>query len=50
VRNFATSGNRSGSGTSQSVQRNLRPPVFTSMKLMGLWHFGQEGGGGFLGM
>jgi hypothetical protein len=47
---FFTSGNRSGSGTSQSMQRNLRPPVFTSTKCMGLWHFGQEGGGGFLGM
>jgi hypothetical protein len=32
------------------MQRNLRPPVFTSTKCMGLWHFGQEGGGGFLGM
>jgi hypothetical protein len=50
VRSLATSGNRSGSGTSQSVQRNLPPPVFTSMKLMGLLHLGQEGGGGFLGM
>jgi hypothetical protein len=47
---FFTSGNRSGSGTSQSMQRNLRPPVFTSTKCMGLWHFRQEGGGGFLGM
>jgi hypothetical protein len=37
-------------GTSQSMQQNLRPPVFTSTKCMGLWHFGQEGGGGFLGM
>jgi hypothetical protein len=47
---FFTSGIRSGSGTSQSMQRNLRPPVFTSTKCMGLWHFRQEGGGGFLGM
>jgi hypothetical protein len=31
VRSFATSGNRSGSGTSQSIQRNLRPPALISM-------------------
>jgi hypothetical protein len=50
-RPFVTSGNRSyWSETSQLVQRNFRPPVFTRMKLMALWHFGQEGGGGFLGM
>jgi hypothetical protein len=35
---------------SQSMQRNLRPPVFTSMKRIGLLHFGQDGGGVFLGM
>jgi hypothetical protein len=50
VRSFVTSGNRSGSGISQSMQRNLRPPVFTSMKRIGLLHFGQDGGGVFLGM
>jgi hypothetical protein len=50
VRSLATSGNRSGSGISQSMQRNLRPPVFTSIKCIGLLHFGQVGGGEFLGM
>ena len=30
--------------------RNLRPPVLTSMKRIGLLHFGQTGGGGFLGI
>ena len=44
------SGVFSGSGTSQSMQRNLRPPVFTSMKLIGLLHFRQSGGGVFLAM
>jgi hypothetical protein len=28
----------------------LRPPVFTSMKLIGLLHFRQSGGGVFLAM
>ena len=44
------SGVFSRSGTSQSMQRNLRPPVFTSMKLIGLLHFRQSGGGVFLAM
>jgi hypothetical protein len=41
---------RSGSPPSQSMHWNLRPPVLASMKRMGLRHFGQGGGGGFLGM
>ena len=49
-RRFFISGVFSGSGTSQSMQRNLRPPVFTSMKLIGLLHFRQSGGGVFLAM
>jgi hypothetical protein len=32
---FSTSGNRNGSGASQSVQRNLRPPLLTSMNFIG---------------
>jgi hypothetical protein len=40
----------SGSGTSQSMQRNLRPPVLTSIKCIGLRHLEQVGGGGFFGM
>lgn len=32
------------------MQRNLRPPVFTSVNRIGLRHFGQVGGGIFLGM
>ena len=32
------------------MQRNLRPPLFTSMNLIGLPHFEQAGGGVFLGM
>jgi hypothetical protein len=43
-----TSGSFRGSGTSQSMQRNLRPPVLTSMKRIGLLHFGHVGGGVFL--
>jgi hypothetical protein len=35
---------------SQSLQRNLRPPVLTSINRMGLRHFWQVGGGVFLGM
>jgi hypothetical protein len=42
--------NRSGSGTSQSMQRNLRPPVSTSIKCIGLPHLEHVGGGGFLGI
>ena len=43
-----TSGRFSGSGTSQSMQRNLRPPVLTSMKRIGLLHLMHRGGGVFL--
>ena len=50
VRSMVTSGIRSGSGTSQSMQRNLRPPVLTSIKCISLLHFEHAGGGGFLGM
>jgi hypothetical protein len=32
------------------MQRNLRPPVLTSIKCIGLRHFGHAGGGEFLGM
>jgi hypothetical protein len=42
--------NRSGSFTSQSMQRNLRPPVLTSIKCIGLPHLEHVGGGGFLGI
>jgi hypothetical protein len=45
-----TSGDRNGSPPSQSMQRNLRPPVLTSINRMGLRHFGQVGGGAFFGM
>ena len=41
---------RSGSGTSQSMQRNLRPPVFKSIKCIGLPHLEHIGDGGFLGI
>jgi hypothetical protein len=41
---------RSGSDTSQSMQRNLRPPVFTSIKCIGLPHLEHVGDGGFLGI
>ncbi len=44
-----TSGNFKGSGTSQSMQRNFRPPVLTSINRIGVLHFGQMGGGEFLG-
>jgi hypothetical protein len=47
---FCISGVFSGSGMSQSVQRKLRPPDFTSMNLFGLPHFEQVGGGVFLAM
>jgi hypothetical protein len=50
LRSLATSGDRSGSGTSQSMQRNLRPPVLTTMNFIGFLHFVQLGGGVFLGM
>jgi len=32
------------------MQRNLRPPLLTSMNFIGVRHFEQAGGGGFLGM
>jgi hypothetical protein len=44
------SGNLRRPVTSQSTQRNLRPPVFTSTNRIGMLHFGQIGGGEFLGM
>jgi hypothetical protein len=50
LRSLATSGDRKGFGTSQSVQRNLRPPVLTNMNFIGFLHFVQLGGGVFLGM
>jgi hypothetical protein len=50
VRSFASSGNFSGSGTLQSMQRNFRPPVLTSINRIGLRHFEHVGGGRFLGM
>jgi hypothetical protein len=34
--NLLTSGNRNGSPPSQSMQRNLRPPVLTSMNCIAL--------------
>jgi hypothetical protein len=39
-----------GSMSSHLMHPNLRPPVFSIMKCMCLLHFGQVGGGGFLGM
>jgi hypothetical protein len=36
------------SGMSQSAQRNLRPPLLTSINRIGLPHF-EQGGEGFLG-
>lgn len=39
---FCISGVFSGSAMSQSMQRNLRPPDFTSMNLFGLPHFEQQ--------
>jgi hypothetical protein len=50
VRSLATSGECKGSGASQSMQRNLRPPVLTSKKRIGLLHFGHNGGGVFFAM
>ena len=50
LRSFATSDERSGSPPSQSLQRNLRPPVLTNINRMGLRHLWQIGGGVFLGM
>jgi hypothetical protein len=49
VRSFATSVERNGSSPAQSMQRNLRPPVLTTINRMGLRQVGQIGGGLFLG-
>jgi hypothetical protein len=38
VRSFVTSDERNGSPPSQSMHRNLRPPVLTSTNRMGLRH------------
>ena len=32
------------------MQRNLQPPLLTSMNFIGVRHFEQAGGGGFLGI
>ena len=50
VSSLETSGDRNGSSPSQSTHWNLRPPVFLSRKRMALRHFGQVGGGAFLGI
>ena len=50
LRSFATSDESGGSPPSQSLQRNLRPPVLTNINRMGLRHLWQIGGGAFLGM
>lgn len=50
LRSLATSGERSGSSPAQSRHWNLRPPVLRSKNRMGFLHFGQIGGGVFLGM
>jgi hypothetical protein len=50
LRSFATSDERNGSPPSQSLQRNLRPPVLTNINRMGLRHLRHIGGGVFLGM
>jgi hypothetical protein len=47
---LATSGDFRGFSPSQSKQRNLRPPLLTSTKCVGLLQFGQRGGGVFLAM
>jgi hypothetical protein len=47
VRSFVTSGDRSGSGPSQSMQQNLRPLILTSINRIGLLHFEHVWGGGF---
>jgi len=41
---------RIGSAPSHLMHLNFRPPVLTTMKCIGLRHFGQVGGGGFFGM
>jgi hypothetical protein len=50
VRSSKTSGNFSGSGISQSMQRNFRSPILISINRIGLLHFEHLGGGRFLGM
>ena len=50
LRSTVPSGIFSGSVKSQSMQRNLRPPVLTSIKRICLRHFGHAGGAGFLGI
>lgn len=47
---LATSDDLNGPSPAQSTQRNLRVPVLTSVNRIGLRHFGQVGGGVFLGM
>jgi hypothetical protein len=49
VRSWATSGDFKRSSLAQSRHWNLRPPILRSKNRMGLRHFGQGGGGGFLG-
>jgi hypothetical protein len=46
----ATSGDRARPSLAQSRHWNRRPPIFRSKNRIGLWHFGQTGGGVFLGM
>jgi hypothetical protein len=50
LNSLVTAGDCSGSSPSQSMHRNLRPPVLAIMKRIGLRHFGQGGGGRFLAM
>src|ERR1039458_4419617 len=50
VKSLATADEGNGSSLTQSMQRNLRPPVLTVIKCIGLRHFGQIGGGKFYGM
>jgi hypothetical protein len=38
-----------GPARRNQMQRNLRPPLFTSMNLIALLHFGQVGGWSILG-
>jgi hypothetical protein len=47
---LASSDDSNGSWLAQSRHWNLRPPVFHSKNCMDLRHFGQVGGGMFLGM
>jgi hypothetical protein len=50
VSRLATADEGDDFSPTQSMQRNLRPPVLTSTKCIGLRHLGQIGGGVFLGM